>query len=445
MTMANVALLALSFVSVSATPLSSVMDRIASRPGSEHVVSTMREIEISDRNMDTWWGEFAEQISLYKQNFGNLEAGTEGIKTESTQGDEIVCKDDGYVSLLNTLGEITTQWNKVLSGWTEKKALLDFIWNHLTTDVSNDESGLHCKDDGTASGDAQSLCNFIKGLMDKATGEKTKLDAEEKEVDGYKTDINNYKCDCKMSDTWLEQDFTACAGEGVTPKTIYRDDCDVNQKHDEVVNCEPIQSSCGTGTQSKTRKRLWDIKTGDASDVPVACPTGTYAEGGISGTLSDIVNDIQTWTVTCKAGEHNGECPEDCAWSAWDPTDIDNAACGATSCDDKKDNKQKATRKKTSIRKWGGAYCFQDEEGDYGSKVQDCSYETRAEQVKLDLEHQITEWKRKVGTLTAAMCKDNGPCKNGATCEVELNEKGNEVTKWCTCASGYTGTFCEED
>jgi hypothetical protein len=105
--------LQLAFASVTANPLSSVMDRIASISGSEHVISTMREVEISDRNLDTWWADFASGIDEYKVSITYDDTGINGIKTESPNGDDIVCKDAGYVKLLSTLGNILQEWEKV--------------------------------------------------------------------------------------------------------------------------------------------------------------------------------------------------------------------------------------------------------------------------------------------------------------------------------------------
>jgi len=440
MKMANMALFALflSFVAVTGTPLNNFMDRVAEASGSEQVLSTMREIEISNRNMDTWWTEFAGLVTNYKASITyNEDLGTAGIKTESTEGDEIVCKK--HVTLLETLNGILTQWQKVMRGWQEKDELLTFIWNHLTNQSKDAiETGLHCEEG--ASGASNKMCEFVKGLMATSKEEKTKLDNEKVEVDGYISDINNYQCECNM-DAW-QGDFTPCVGQGVKPVTIYKD-CDVNQIHTKAV-CNPIQSSCGIGEQTKTRNRIWDSKAGDESEPKVACPTGAYTEDGISGTLSEITSEQQTWTVTCQAGDYNGNCPVDCVWGSWDK-EINDATCEAKNCADTTTNKQKAFRKKTSTRQYGGNFCFQDEDGDYEAKEQSCEYEKRVEQDIGAMADEITEWKTKVSTLTAAMCVDtNGPCKNGGTCKVVLNEKGNEVSSWCTCPSGFSGSFCEQ-
>jgi len=224
---------------------------------------------------------------------------------------------------------------------------------------------------------------------------------------------------------------------------IYKN-CDEQQKFPLAKeNCKPIASQCGEGTKTKQRSLLWNKKPGDANEPGKECPVGKTAEGVLSAVGAD---KKQTLTAECKAGEFEGKCPIDCEWAPWSNGGIvSNAACPADSCS-VKDAKQTITRTKKTVRQNGGKFCFQDEKGHFNEVSEACSYETTVSMQKAKMSSDKAKAEALAEELKKEMCKDGtGPCRNDATCDVQLNEDNTKVTSWCKCKTGFTGKFCEKD
>ena len=135
----------------------------------------------------------------------------------------------------------------------------------------------------------------------------------------------------------------------------------------------------------------------------------------------------------------------DCEWAPWSNGGIvSNAACPADSCS-VKDAKQTITRTKKTVRQNGGKFCFQDEKGHFNEVSEACSYETTVSMQKAKMSSDKAKAEALAEELKKEMCKDGtGPCRNDATCDVQLNEDNTKVTSWCKCKTGFTGKFCEK-
>jgi len=437
MLIATMAMFALSSAAT-ASPTMSVMDRIYSDFGekSNAILSTMRDIDITDRNMDDWWTQYNTQITGFKKTIEGKD-----ITEENKDADPLVCKN--HKAMMQTLTGIKTQWAKVWSAWEAKNKLLNLIWGILTKDKSDDASGLHCNKDGQ-SGDAKQLCDLLTKLMAKSVTEETELKKEETTINGYITNVSEYKCDCTF-DKW-DGGFGPCEGGTVKPVDIYKE-CENAEKMMEAEGkliCKPTKGFCGEGTQSKTRTRLWDAKDGGEGELGQKCQVGEADEG----TYSEVDKDEkQTLTADCKAGEFDGRCPIDCQWAEWsDGGDIDTAACGAKTCDDngKSHAKQVITRKKKTTRKDGGKFCFQNYHGHYDTQEKACIFETTTLMASVKMSEEKAKYESLVGVIKKEMCKGgNGPCGENGVCKVETNEDG-EITSWCKCNDGFSGDWCEK-
>jgi len=434
---ATMALLALISASVTASPIMNIVDRISGEFGEEsnNVLSTMRDIDITDRNMDDWWKQYNAQIAAFKNSLGG-----KNIAKENKDADPLVCKK--HVDLLKTLNKVKTQWGKVWSAWEAKNELLNLIWGILNDDkkANKNASGLHCKKDGQA-GAAKQLCDLLTKLMAKSEMEKQKLKDEEATINGYITNVNEYKCDCTFTD-W-EGDFGQCAGGTVKPADDYKtcDNAETMKESEGIAKCKPAKSFCGEGKHSKTRTRMWNAKDGGAGETGEKCTVGAQA----AGVYSEVDrNEKQTLTADCKAGDYEGNCPVDCQWGEWsNGGNIESAACPAKSCSDK-DKKQRIIRQKIKERKFGGKFCFKDEKGHYSTHETPCSFETTATLAQNKITHDKDKYEALVKVLKAEMCKGgNGPCGENGNCKVEIDDDG-KLTSWCKCTAGYKGKWCEQ-
>jgi len=370
--------------------------------------------------------------------------GDNDLTTENEKADPFVCIQ--HLSLAAQLQKIIDQWEKTWSGWKAKHDLLELIWGLLTKKGGKkEESGLHCGDsDSKQSEDAKKLCNMLTGLRKTSETERAMLEKEKKTLDGHKKNLDNYKCDCTF--TKWDGDFGQCQGgsgeTAVKNVDIYMG-CNEQQEFPlGEKNCKATPSQCGEGTKMKKRKLLWNRKPGDTNEPGLECPVGQTAEGVLSAVDA---NKVQTLTAECKAGEFQGKCPINCEWAPWsDGGVVANAACPADSCS-VKDAKQTITRKKKTVRANGGKYCFQDEKGHFNEVSEACSYETTVSMEKAKMSSDKAKAEALAKELKKEMCKDGaGPCRNDATCDVQLNEDNTKVTSWCKCKAGFTGDFCEK-
>jgi len=416
-----------------------IMDRISGEFGEEsnNVLSTMRDIDITDRNMDDWWKQYDTEIKAFKDSLGG-----KIIKTESPDADELVCKT--HKDMMKTLNAVKTQWGKVWSAWEAKNQLLELIWGILNADdkENKNESGLHCKKDGQ-SGAAKQLCNLLTELRNKSVVEKEKLNSEQATIDEYINNVKEYKCDCTFADWDAEFGECGTAEKGSVKEVNIYKECDKAETMKELEGnskCKPTKSACGEGKHSRTRTRRWDAKDGGEGETGKICKVGKQPDGTVYSAVDK--NEKQTLTADCKAGDYDGKCPVDCQWSAWDG-DIDTAACPAKTCADK-GTKQQVTREKIKERQYGGKFCFRDEKGHYRIHQKPCSFEITAALAQNKLAHEKDKYESLVGVLKKEMCKDlKGPCGDNGKCNVEINDDG-KLTSWCKCNEGYKGNWCEQ-
>jgi len=435
------ALCALLAGTVTASPILNVIDRIARLDGGEvhnDLITAMREIEITNRNVDEWMKTFKKLNGAYVARIGKND-----LTKENTAADPFVCKE--HVSLAQQLKAIIDQWEKTWAGWKAKHDLLEMIWALLTKKSESgikEQSGLHCGGgSGKQTADAKQLCDMLTKLRNDSKTEKAMLEKEKKTLDGHKKNLDNYKCDCTF--TKWDGDFGQCEGPNIKNVQIYKN-CDVQQTVTAAAKtCQPLPSQCGKGTKTKQRTLLWLRKQGDEKEPGEECPVGKTDEG----VLSDVSLKYpkQTLTAECNAGEFDGKCPINCEWSPWSNGGaVDTAACPATSCS-VTDAKQTITRTKKTIRAYGGKYCFQNKDGKYNKISEPCSYETTVSMEKTKMSNEKAKSEALAKELQKEMCKDGtGPCRNGATCEVVLDKDKTKVEKWCNCKTGFSGHFCEK-
>jgi len=434
---ATMALLALISASVTASPIMNIIDRISGEFGEEsnNVLSTMRDIDITDRNMEDWWTQYDIEIKGFKNSLGG-----KSIETENPDANPLVCTK--HKEMMDTLNKVKTQWGKVWSAWEAKNELLNLIWGILNDDTkeNKNKSGLHCKADGQA-GAAKQLCTLLRNLKAKSEVEKKKLKAEEATIDKYIKNVTEYKCDCTFAD-W-DSDFGQCAGPKVEKVDIYEtcENAETMKESEGNLKCKPAPSFCGEGKHSKTRTRRWDAKDGGEGKTGKKCQVGSSKDGVYSEVDK---NEQQTLTKDCKAGEYEGNCPIDCQWGEWsNGGSIETAACPAKSCSDK-DKKQRIIREKTKERKFGGKFCFKDEKGHYSTHETPCSFETTATLAQNKITHDKDKYEALVKVLKEEMCKGgNGPCGENGNCKVEIDDDG-KLTSWCKCNAGYKGKWCEQ-
>jgi len=435
------AMLALLFASATASPIMSVMDRISSEFGKESndlLITAMKDIEINNRNMDDWWAKYNTQIAAFKQTING-----KNIAKENKAADPLVCKK--HEDLLKTLGDLKIQWGKVWSAWEAKNQLLNLIWGILNDNrpKNKNEAGLHCGASGQA-GAAKELCDLLIKLRTKSKKEEAELKKEEITINTYIKNVTEYKCDCTFDD-W-DGDFGQCAGPKVEKVDIYKtcEKAETMKEAEGKLNCKPINSYCGEGTQSKTRTRRWDAKNGGEGEIGQKCKVGSFEDGVYSAVDQ---NEKQTFTVNCKAGDFDGRCPVNCEWTEWsNGGDVGTAACGAKSCSDngQPNAKQVITRKKKTQRKDGGKYCFQDNKGHYDTNEQPCVFETTSSMAAVKLSAYVAKYQQLADTLKEEMCKGgNGPCGENGVCKVENDEDG-KLTSWCKCKAGFKGPWCRQ-
>ena len=134
-----------------------------------------------------------------------------------------------------------------------------------------------------------------------------------------------------------------------------------------------------------------------------------------------------------------------CEWAPWSHGGVvGNAECPADTCSHK-DARQVITREKKTIRANGGKFCFQDEKGHFNEISEACSYETTVSMQKAKMSSDKAKVEALAEQLKKEMCKDGaGPCRNDATCDVQLDADNTKVTSWCKCKAGFTGKFCEK-
>ena len=74
--------------SVTGSPIMTVLDRISGELGEESntVLSTMKDIDITDRTLEDWWTQYDTQINAFKKTFEG-----KNIEKENDGANELVC------------------------------------------------------------------------------------------------------------------------------------------------------------------------------------------------------------------------------------------------------------------------------------------------------------------------------------------------------------------
>lgn len=446
------ALFATWSVAVTASPINSVINRISGHDtaGAQLVAAMMREMDINDRNQESFKADFDNAMLGFKEEY-NID-GENKLETKNETNNLIVCPH--HEAQLKTLGDsgLKGQWDKVDAALNAKVALLAQI-RDLLNDDDDDDQGLHCGANNSAG--AGELCDLLTKLDEACSKERIELNGEKTILDAYIKNIENYVCDCKMG-AW--GDWSECAGQTVQSTTVWTS-CNEKQTEDHEDNKNCFETAkCGNGTQSVTRKQVWAPKNNGKACDAKGDSTQTVNGENVDGVLSELGADTnqQTFTRDCSEGYNsgwNGACPVDCVWGAWDGK-FEDQDCAVDSCThtngSRKTNTRSVTRGKTTEKAYGGKPCFAIQDGAEGSywtdtKSETCEYEDAVVHEKAQLVHETTKLTTKARKLMTAMCKgDNGPCQHNGTCQVEYNTDEEDVTKWCECSDGYTGDWCEK-
>jgi len=442
---ANMALmLALWSVAITASPIMSVVDRLANHeaPGAPVVAAFMRELELERTNQQAWEAQYKKELNTYKTDGAYLE-GTELATADKAVKDGLICikHEDLTDYLTNTLG---ATWAKADAALTAKESLLAQIRN-LLANADNEAMGLHCGDNKSEG--AGKLCGILTQLEGEAAEERRLLEADQGVIEDHKSAVNDYMCDCTYS-IWTT--YPECDGDDVETVTTYTG-CDV---HDEDSCTLNENAKCGSGTTSITRTFKWGPKVGQDGDGKACDPTGEVDVDGDAGTLSEVNSDKeQTFTKDCMAGDYNGDCPVDCEWNDWE-VELKDVVCKdddelLVQCTDGDGNLAEGerfrTRTKKSTQAAGGKPCFYNEklEEDGQKETEVCHYHDNADIDMKGEKAALAEKDETILALKTKMCEgDRGPCQNKGECEVTI--KDNEVATWCNCPSTHTGTWCQD-
>jgi len=187
------ALLGLSLAWVSSTPLESsdVLDNVV--PSNQAEENMMREVslvrqlsQVADRNMHTWYAEYAKLMKTYKAEFDA----------------DVACTNPEYLQA--KLDSIKLQVAKVRDGWTAKQTQLAAIQTILDDEQFVGITGL--KD---------TLQQYIDAEMAQLAEEDAKIAVEEADVVAEQARLDGHPCDCVHSD-WSEYSQCEVSGSIVT-------------------------------------------------------------------------------------------------------------------------------------------------------------------------------------------------------------------------------------
>jgi len=199
---ALVVLLVVHLVTVRASPV--IESNFASHDRAEKLMRILSVVDVSDRNMNTWWDQFSVSWAEYDLK----------VKQDPT----LYCS--AYQRLIAELDDLNLKVDLVITGLEAKEEQLSKIREILEHSEMGGKSGLHCKDDPE-----KAICKALDGLDKQAAEERIRLTAEKKKVNDEITKVENYNCDCTYND-W--------AG-----------------------NAGACSVSCGAGTKVETRKIKW--------------------------------------------------------------------------------------------------------------------------------------------------------------------------------------------
>merc|ERR1719315_305029 len=156
---ALVVLLVVQLVAVRANSI--INSHFATHDRSEELMRVLSVVDISDRNMNTWWDQFSISWAKYEVK----------VKKEPL----LYCSS--WEMLLKDLAELKSKVELVLTGVKAKEEQLSQIRDILENTELGGKSGLHCKEDPK-----QAICVALDGLDKKAAEERERITAEIKMV-----------------------------------------------------------------------------------------------------------------------------------------------------------------------------------------------------------------------------------------------------------------------
>jgi len=175
-----VVLLVAQLVTVRANAI--IRSQFALHDRSGELMRVLSMVDVSDRNMNTWWDQFSVSWAEYD------------LKVK--QDPILYCSS--WKMLLKDLAELKTKVDLVVTGLEAKEEQLRQIREILEHNEMGGKSGLHCKEDPN-----QPICVALDGLDKQAADERTRLMAQLKKVSDEKTKVETYPCDCTYND-WAD-------------------------------------------------------------------------------------------------------------------------------------------------------------------------------------------------------------------------------------------------
>merc|ERR1711990_665743 len=155
---------------------------------SQELMRVLSVVDVSDRNMNTWWDQFSIAWAEYELK----------VKQEPM----LYCSS--WEMLLKDLAELKSKVELVLTGVEAKEEQLSQIRDILEHTEMGGKSGLHCKEDPK-----QAICVALDGLDKKAAEERERITAEMKMVTDEITKVEDYLCHCTYND-WADN-WGACS------------------------------------------------------------------------------------------------------------------------------------------------------------------------------------------------------------------------------------------
>jgi len=221
------ALVLLLVVQLAAVKANAIKSHFAVHDRSEALMRVLSVMEVSDRNMNSWWDQFSISWAEYD------------VKVK--QDPMLYCSS--WEMLLKNLAELKSKVELVLTGVQAKEEQLAQIRDILEHTELGGKSGLHCKEDPK-----QAICVALDSLDKKAAEERERIMGEIKMVTDEITKVKTYPCDCTYND-WADN-WGACS---VT--------CDVGVK-EETRQIKWNKRNGGKDCESKDAKRTGDCNDG---------------------------------------------------------------------------------------------------------------------------------------------------------------------------------------
>lgn len=207
---------------------------------SNALLRTLTAMDISDRNMQTWWDQFSISWAEYD------------LKIKQDPSLYCLAPD----KLLEELDVLKSKVELVISGLEAKEEQLRQIRDILENADLGGKSGLHCTEDPE-----QPICKALDSLDKQAADERIRIEAQMKLVTDEITKVKTYPCDCTYND-WADN-WSTCS---VT--------CDVGQR-EEIRGIKWNKRNDGKDCNPKDAKRIGTCNDGCC---PVDCVWGDWSE-----------------------------------------------------------------------------------------------------------------------------------------------------------------------